>query len=81
MANPGVQGNGQARGTAPEEAVRRDILPIPDVQHIGLTSYGAKDPDTRYPLIRDVRPPAGAPNVLVILRAIPRTSKSWPRVG
>jgi hypothetical protein len=47
--------------------VRRDILPIPDVQHIGLTTYDAKDPDTSYPPIRDVRPPATAPNVVVIL--------------
>jgi hypothetical protein len=24
-------------------AVRRDILPIPDVKHVGLTTYDAKD--------------------------------------
>jgi arylsulfatase A-like enzyme len=55
--------------TSPKEApaVRRDILPIPDVAHVGLTTYDAKDPDTSYPPIRDVRPPAAAPNVLVIL--------------
>lgn len=47
--------------------VRRDILPIPDVEHVGLTTYDAKDPDTSYPPIKDVRPPEGAPNVLVIL--------------
>jgi arylsulfatase len=47
--------------------VRRDILPIPDLQHIGLTTYDAKDPDTSYPPIRDVRPPREAPNVLVVL--------------
>ncbi|HEV7419531.1 MAG TPA: arylsulfatase [Mycobacterium sp.] len=47
--------------------VRRDILPIPDVAHVGLTTYDAKDPDTSYPPIRDIRPPDGAPNVLVIL--------------
>ncbi len=54
---------------SPDEtpAVRRDILPIPDVAHIGLTTYDAKDPDTSYPPIRDVRPPEGAPNVVVIL--------------
>jgi arylsulfatase A-like enzyme len=34
---------------------------------LGLTTYDAKDPDTNYPPIRDVRPPAGAPNVLVVL--------------
>jgi Sulfatase len=46
---------------------RRDVLPVPDVIHIDLTTYDAKDPDTHYPPIRDIRPPNGAPNVLVIL--------------
>ena len=70
MDNASAQGNGQA-GTAAavsdQPRVRRDILPIPDVLHVGLTTYDAKDPDTSYPPIRDVRPPEGAPNVLVIL--------------
>lgn len=46
---------------------QRHILPIPDQTHIGITTYDAKDPDTKYPPIRDLRPPAGAPNVLVVL--------------
>lgn len=54
-------------GTTESPEVRRDILPIPDVAPIGLTTYDAKDPDTSYPPIKDVRPPATAPNVLVIL--------------
>ena len=45
----------------------RDVLPIPDRQHVGLTTYDAKDPDTSYPPIEPLRPPAGAPNVLVVL--------------
>jgi arylsulfatase A-like enzyme len=45
----------------------RDVLPIPDRQHVGLTTYDAKDPDTAYPPIESLRPPAGAPNVLVVL--------------
>ena len=49
------------------DTVRRDILPVPDVAHVGLTTYDAKDPDTSYPPIRDARPPATAPNVLVVL--------------
>jgi arylsulfatase A-like enzyme len=45
----------------------RTILPIPDqVQH-GLTTYDAKDPDTRFPPIRQIEPPEGAPNVLIVL--------------
>ena len=51
----------------PQDALRRDALPIPDIRPVGLTTYDAKDPDTRYPPIRDLRPPKGAPNVLVIL--------------
>jgi arylsulfatase A-like enzyme len=50
-----------------EDQVQRAILPIPEQKHVGLTTYDAKDPATRFPPIRDVRPPAGAPNVLVIL--------------
>src|SRR6476619_5782087 len=45
----------------------RDVLPIPDRKPVGLTTYDAKDPDTKFPPIRQLRPPAGAPNVLIIL--------------
>lgn len=47
--------------------VRRDVLPIPDPKHVGLTTYDARDPDTKYPPIVALRPPKGAPNVLVVL--------------
>ena len=50
-----------------EDKIQRAILPIPDVQHAGLTTYDAKDPDTAFPPIDQLRPPKGAPNVLVIL--------------
>jgi len=46
---------------------QRSILPIPDRQHVGLTTYDAKDPDTKYPPIEPLSPPKGAPNVLIIL--------------
>jgi len=49
------------------DEVKREILPILDRQHFGLTTYDAKDPDTKFPPIRDIRPPAGAPNVLIVL--------------
>jgi arylsulfatase A-like enzyme len=45
----------------------RRVLPIPDIPPVGLTTYDAKDPDTSYPPILPLRPPAGAPNVLVVL--------------
>jgi arylsulfatase len=47
--------------------VERTVLPIPDQPQVGLTTFDAKDPDTRFPPIRDLRPPRGAPNVLVVL--------------
>jgi len=45
----------------------RTMLPIPDRQAPGLTTYDAKDPDTAYPPIEPLLPPDGAPNVLIVL--------------
>jgi Sulfatase len=56
-----------AGAASKQSALRRDILPIPDVEHVGLTTYDAKDPDTTYPPIVPLRPPEGAPNVLIVL--------------
>src|SRR3978361_1376919 len=53
--------------SSPRDAVPRDSLPIPDVKHVGLTTYDAKDPNTKYPPITMLRPPPGAPNVLIVL--------------
>jgi arylsulfatase A-like enzyme len=50
-----------------EPDVSRSVLPIPDPSYVGLTTYDAKDPDTAFPPIEQLRPPAGAPNVLVVL--------------
>ena len=49
------------------DTIQRSILPIPDAQHVGVTTYDAKDPDTKFPPIEPLRPPKGAPNVLVVL--------------
>jgi arylsulfatase len=49
------------------DAIQRSILPIPDAQYVGLTTYDAKDPDTKFPPIVSLRPPKGAPNVLIVL--------------
>ena len=46
---------------------QRQVLPIPAGPRVGLTTYDAKDPDTSFPPITPLRPPAGAPNVLVVL--------------
>ena len=49
------------------DQIQRSILPIPDPQYVGLTTYDAKDPDTHFPPIEPLRPPQGAPNVLIVL--------------
>ncbi len=50
-----------------QDKIQRQVLPIPDRPHVGLTTYDAKDPETKFPPIRDIRPPKGAPNVLIVL--------------
>jgi arylsulfatase A-like enzyme len=49
------------------EQMQREVLPIPDRSPVNLTTYDAKDPDTSFPPIKPLRPPEGAPNVLVVL--------------
>jgi len=49
------------------DKIPRTSLPIPDVQPFTLTTYDAKNPETKFPPIRDLRPPTGAPNVLIVL--------------
>jgi arylsulfatase A-like enzyme len=60
-------GNGQKRAPNGAAAIQREILPIPDQKHVGLTTFDAKDPNTKYPPIEPLRPPPGAPNVLIVL--------------
>src|ERR1700709_1905190 len=45
----------------------REVLPIPDRPVPSLTTYAATDPGTSFAPITRLRPPPGAPNVLVIL--------------
>jgi arylsulfatase A-like enzyme len=49
------------------DEAKRDVLPIPDRPYEGPITYDAKDPDTSFPPIEQLRPPAEAPNVLVVL--------------
>jgi arylsulfatase A-like enzyme len=46
---------------------KREVLPIPDRPYDGPVYEDAKDPNAKFPPIEPLRPPAGAPNVLVIL--------------
>ena len=45
----------------------RSVLPIPERPYTGLIKYDAKDPEVKFPPIEPLRPPASAPNVLIIL--------------
>ena len=49
------------------EKFGREVLPIPERRYSGLVTYDAKDPDTNFPPIEPLRPPEGAPNVLIVL--------------
>jgi arylsulfatase A-like enzyme len=50
-----------------DDVTHRNVLPIPRRQQVGLTTYDAKDPQTAFAPIAPLRPPAGAPNVVVVL--------------
>jgi arylsulfatase A-like enzyme len=50
-----------------QDNIQRTVLPIPDRPRTGLITYDAKDPDTKFPPITQLRPPKGAPNVLIVL--------------
>jgi arylsulfatase A-like enzyme len=52
---------------AQDREIGRQVLPIPDRSYEGLMTYDAKDPDTSFPPIEPLRPPDGAPNVLIVL--------------
>jgi arylsulfatase A-like enzyme len=47
--------------------VPRSVLPIPDREYAGTVLYDAKNPDAKFPPIQPLRPPEGAPNVLIVL--------------
>jgi arylsulfatase len=49
------------------DADDRSILPVPDRDEPGPTILDAKDPAATFPAIEPLRPPAGAPNVLIVL--------------
>src|SRR6187455_2551521 len=52
---------------ASNDSLQREVLPIPDRKPVSLTTYDARDADTKFPPTRMLRPPAAAPNVLVVL--------------
>ena len=50
-----------------ENKKSRSHLPMRNTEKPGLITYDAKDPDSKFPPIPQLRPPKGAPNVLLIL--------------
>ena len=47
--------------------LNRFNLPIPNTVRNNLITYDAKNPDTKFPPIEQLRPPKNAPNVLIVL--------------
>jgi arylsulfatase len=45
----------------------REVLPIPEPPYEGTVYEDAKDPNATFPAIEPLRPPSGAPNVLIVL--------------
>jgi len=50
-----------------KKEIQRSVLPIPDKAYSGLITFDARDPDMKFPPIEQLRPPEGAPNVLIVL--------------
>jgi arylsulfatase A-like enzyme len=50
-----------------DDSHARTVLPIPDRAYTGEVLYDAKNPDAKFPPIQPLRPPEGAPNVLIVL--------------
>ena len=55
----------------PTPEPQREVLPIPDQPYQGTPPLDAKDPEAAFPPIEPLRPPAGAPNVLIVLPSPP----------
>src|SRR5712671_3727211 len=51
----------------PKDALEREVLPIPERPYNGPVPFDAREPGVKFPPIRPIRPPRGAPNVLVVL--------------
>lgn len=51
----------------PRDNRSREILPIPDDPTPPVRTFEAKDPETNFPVMQPIRPPKGAPNVVVCM--------------
>jgi arylsulfatase A-like enzyme len=50
-----------------QDKIQRSVLPIPDQHYMGVRPFDARDSAAKFPPITPLRPPKGAPNVLVVL--------------
>ena len=50
-----------------QDQKHRSHLPMPNTGKKGLITFDAKDPASKFPPIERLRPPEGAPNVLIVL--------------
>jgi arylsulfatase A-like enzyme len=66
MSGKRSKNSGLLNGTSGSQ-LPRNTLPIPDITRPGLMTFDARDPDTHYKKIEPLRPPKGAPNVLIVL--------------
>ncbi len=69
LAMPGVaqRANGVPGPLSETETKDRSHLPMPNTVRTNLITYDAKNPDTKFPPIEQLRPPQGSPNVLIVL--------------
>lgn len=61
----GIGNGGESQD--PNQQLQREVLPIPDRPYQGVRPYKATDPAAKFPPITPLRPPSGAPNILVVL--------------
>jgi arylsulfatase A-like enzyme len=65
IADHSIDGAGDSVGSVDKKD--RAHLPMPNTRKIGYITFDAKDPDAKFPPIEQLRPPQGAPNVLIVL--------------
>jgi hypothetical protein len=65
----GVASSDKSTGRTNDKSqqIQRGVLPIPDTPYMGFVAYDARDPNSKFPPIEPLRPPKGAPNVLIVL--------------
>ena len=62
-----AQAKGRPESLQATELHSRSSLPMPNTVRQTVVTYDAKSPDTKLPPIPQIRPPEGAPNVLIVL--------------